>query len=69
MIVCGDELIPLNTILTVLLIEASFSQWGTRNALITILPFVSFKSATVTAARRTIPGLLRLVVSHPAFTF
>lgn len=57
MIVHGDELISLNTILTVflcILIQASFSQWGSGHVadsgVIMILPFVFFfKSAAVTA--------------------
>lgn len=55
MIVHGDELISLNTILTVflrILIQASFSQWGSGHVadsgVIMILPFVFFfKSAAV----------------------
>lgn len=57
MIVHGDELISLNTILTVflcILAQASFSQWGSGHVadsgVIMILPFVFFfKSAAVVA--------------------
>lgn len=64
MIVHGDELISLNTILTVflcILIQASFSQWGSGHvadsAVIMILPFVFFfKSAAVTARVVLFPG-------------
>lgn len=68
MIVHGDELISLNTILTVflcILIQASFSQWGSGHVadsgVIMILPFVFILSL-----RQSWPELYCFAVLRPA---